>query len=60
MGKCCKNCVHFIMHYVRFRDKYMSIDFGHCVFPRVKSRDAMAKACVHYEPLQDENTKEPA
>lgn len=47
---CCGSCTHFYMHYVRFENgRYIPIDFGHCVFPRIKDRDADTKACKYYE-----------
>lgn len=48
MDEYCKYCVHFFMHYVAHKGDFMAIDFRYCVFPRVKPRDAMTKACVHF------------
>lgn len=53
MENCCKACTHFYMHYVQHKDKYIPIDFGHCVFPRIKSRDADTKACAHFDPIDE-------
>ena len=55
MENYCKNCEYFVMHYVPYKRKYVPIDFGHCFFPRIKSRDAMTKACVHF--IQQKLTK---
>lgn len=59
MENICKKCAHFIMHYVSFRDKYIPIDLGHCIFPRVKNRDAGTKACVHFAPIGDPDGDKP-
>jgi len=53
MENCCKTCAHFYMHYVPFKGKYIPIDFGHCVFPRIKPRDATTKACAHFHARQE-------
>ena len=53
MENCCKTCVHFITHYVLTNEKYIPIDLGHCVFPRIKPRDATTKACAHFHARQE-------
>ncbi len=46
--KTCESCKHYIQHYIRIENKYSEIALGHCVYPRVKSRDRDTKACEHY------------
>ncbi len=48
--KTCESCEHYIPHYVRIGRKFHKIDFGHCVYPRIKNRDKATKACEHYTP----------
>ena len=49
----CKNCKHFRLHYVRRCDGfYMSLEYGHCVYPRLKHRQPHTLACVHYKPRE--------
>jgi len=36
----CVNCEHFRMHYIRCGNRYLPVDGGHCVDPRIKPRDA--------------------
>lgn len=45
----CKNCAYFRQHYVKLGWSYREIKFGHCVYPRLKIREAGAKACTHYK-----------
>lgn len=47
----CNNCKHFRLHYVRRCDGfYMSLEYGHCVYPRLKKRPADTKACRYFAP----------
>ena len=38
----CANCKHYNLHYVNMQGQFgigfMPINYGHCVFPRVKDR----------------------
>ena len=46
----CGNCRHFRRHYVRYaRGRYMALSYGHCVKPRLKSREADTRACAHWQ-----------
>ncbi|MCL2883966.1 MAG: hypothetical protein FWF49_00585 [Oscillospiraceae bacterium] len=47
--KICGGCAHFRQHYVKFGYRYNDIDCGHCVFPRLKHRDATAAACEYFK-----------
>ena len=46
--KTCKTCKHFLQHYVRVRSKYMETACGHCIHPRLKSREPEMPACARY------------
>lgn len=47
----CKDCKHFIRHYVRFPSgRYHAISHGHCTHPRVKPRTMEFPACPHFQP----------
>lgn len=49
-NKCCKNCEHFILHYIKHaRGNYAAILFGHCIKPRIKTRKANDKACAYWQ-----------
>lgn len=49
----CKDCKHFRMHYVRHRNNfYLPLDYGHCVYPRLKKRPADTRACKHFSPQE--------
>ena len=45
----CKNCAYSRQHYVKLGWSYREIKFAHCVYPRLKIREAGAKACTHYK-----------
>ena len=49
--KICVNCEHYRIYYVkdpRLGDYYWETMNGHCIFPRLKHRDANTPACVHF------------
>lgn len=53
MGKVCENCKHFLRHYVRYvTGDFIGLDHGHCIYPRVKTREADTKACMHFTPAE--------
>lgn len=55
----CRNCKHFVRHYIRYkRGNYCAIDFGHCVYPRIKDRSIDTPACVHFKARETETTAE--
>lgn len=47
----CENCKHFRRHYALDRDYcyFLALDYGHCVYPKLKKRDADIKACQYWE-----------
>ena len=46
--KTCQTCKHFVRHYIRNGKNYSPIREGHCVHPRVKSRETTTPACKHF------------
>lgn len=44
----CKNCVHFLQHYVIDDQSYTAIHCGHCTRPRLKNRRPLDNACEHF------------
>ena len=52
--KTCESCSYFKQHYVKMGNKYHKIALGHCIYPRVKSRDKDTKACERYAPHKNE------
>ena len=51
--KTCGDCAHFLRHYVRYiNGDYIGLSHGHCVYPRVKAREADTRACVHFTPAK--------
>ncbi|MEG1569500.1 MAG: hypothetical protein RR349_08100 [Oscillospiraceae bacterium] len=45
----CKACKHFRLHYIKTGRKYHELTYGHCVYPRLKKRNALQKACEYYK-----------
>lgn len=41
----CADCIHFRQHYVLVKGWYTPTNCGHCVFPRIKVRQSLSKAC---------------
>ena len=46
--KTCQTCKHFRLHYIKAGKSYHPINYGHCVYPRRKKREAETPACSHY------------
>lgn len=45
----CGNCKHYIKHYRRTeKGRYISLDIGHCVHPRIKNRRA-EEHCAYWQ-----------
>ena len=45
----CGGCRHFHRHYVKWGDDgYRPVDYGHCVYPRLKKRRT-DETCPHWE-----------
>lgn len=49
MEKICRNCEHYIRHFVSLGKSFSPIDHGHCTYPMLKNREAGCKACKHFE-----------
>ena len=51
----CKNCIHYIRHYIVDKKHYAAINCGHCVYPMLKTRKPNTAACKNFvlreEPL---------
>ena len=62
--KVCCDCKHFIQHYI-FRENgrlhgysnFITCEYGHCIYPRIKSKKSNQKACEHFAERK-ENTHE--
>ena len=53
-GKCCGNCKYFRKHYVRlYKGTYRSLDYGHCVHPRLKKRRA-EEHCQYWSAAEEQ------
>lgn len=51
----CQNCEHYYHHYIRYkRGRYVPINDGHCVFPRVKNRTPKTPACENFSPCKSD------
>lgn len=48
----CRDCVHFLQHYVASGKGFTRAACGHCVYPRLKHRQPHTLACVHYKPRE--------
>lgn len=49
MEKICRNCEHYVRHFVFLGSSFSPIAHGHCTYPRLKNREADCKACKHFE-----------
>ncbi len=49
-AKICGNCIHFYLHYIKNNDHYVSIHWGHCVYPRLKTRNDI-DSCLRWEAI---------
>lgn len=47
--KVCGDCVYFRQHYIFENGRYSPIDCGHCVFPNLKQREKLSKACKNFQ-----------
>ena len=49
----CKDCKYFRRHYIRiYEDEYLPLDYGHCVYPRLKSEERRSTAPIGCPPNQ--------
>lgn len=53
MTQICKNCKHYIQHYVQHGRGYMIVYCGHCCYPRLKHRKPDTPACAHYKEKEE-------
>ena len=44
----CQTCKHFRLHYIKRGKSYYSINYGHCIYPRLKRREVETTACKYY------------
>jgi len=45
----CGTCKRFRRHYMKRGEQYLTLQQGHCVFPRHKPRKEGEPACSHYQ-----------
>lgn len=55
--KTCKSCKHFRQHYIKFGRGYREILYGHCVYPKLKKREANTIACKHFSERKNQGTQ---
>ena len=46
----CKDCTHYLQHYVLGKTKIFRIYCGHCTYCNVRRRLPDSKACEHFTP----------
>jgi hypothetical protein len=46
----CKECGHYLRHYILDEQACTAINCGHCTVPRIKNRKPDAPACAHFVP----------
>ena len=56
MDKICRNCEHYIRHFVFLGSSFSPINHGHCTYPRLKNREADCKACKYFEERKKDDT----
>lgn len=49
----CETCRHFRQHYVKVHEGYAVTGYGHCVYPRLKSRRTASPACENFLPAEE-------
>jgi len=50
----CKTCAHYRQHYHYDGERCFVVNCGHCVYPRLKTRQPNTKACGNYLPRQEQ------
>lgn len=45
----CRDCTHYVQHFVLYRGNYITAWCGHCIHPRLKHRRPDHKACRYYQ-----------
>ncbi len=46
----CGTCIDYRAHFVRYGRRYLELNQGHCIYPRLKDRKWDDPACQHYKP----------
>ena len=54
----CGSCRHFRLHYWKFGERYLPLELGHCVYPRLKDRRADER-CIHWSPAPPDQEEKP-
>lgn len=52
----CQNCKYFMQHFILSKGKFCWINCGHCTYAKLRTKQAYAAACTHYEytePVED-------
>ena len=49
----CKFCTHYVQHYALTKSLCITVECGHCTWPRMKGRKPGTKACGHFELRQE-------
>ena len=44
----CKNCGHFLQHYIISQNRLIEVYCGHCIYLRAKRKRPDSKACEHF------------
>ena len=60
--RACKDCCHFRQHYIKKdsgngESRFIPINDGHCVNPRLKIRNRETPACKFYNKLREKEKK---
>lgn len=59
--KTCKNCRHYVFHYVKVDNYLMQLSEGHCanvtLFPRIKNRNKIVSNCPLWEPIETQKAE---
>ena len=55
MEQTCRNCEHYIRHFVNLNGRFSPIEYGHCTYPMLKNREANHKSCKYFEERKKED-----
>ena len=45
----CETCIYYTPHYVFHNGAYLLSVFGHCSYPKLKTRKSSSLACDHFK-----------
>ena len=48
----CNTCAHYHQHYVLDKRRIFRVNYGHCTFPKVKTKPPQSKKCKNYVPAE--------